>query len=215
MATPQMKEETPAPVVVETTPVATETPVEEVVVADPVATLQAQATNALAQLASMRNQIKEMETFVKSVTKEVAKLAKAAAKGGRRQRRQTDGGVKAPSGFAKKTKVTEVLTKFLADAEVAKLVDNLKTIPDKNGNLSFEGLDADGCIARPAVTKIINAYIKHKNLQEPSGGKNFKPDAKLKKLLLPLKETDAAKGGYSFFNLQHYTTHLYIKEKKN
>jgi Ni,Fe-hydrogenase I large subunit len=188
-------------------------PEPEVSVTGPIAALNIQATHVLDQLASMRNQIKEMESFVKTAMKEVAKMSKVIAKGGsRKARKQTADGTKVPSGFAKKTKVTDVFVKFLTDPEVVKIIEEIKVVEASNPNSVFAPLDEEGRITRPSATKIINAYVRAKDLQDPNARKNFKPDAKLKKILTPLEEADVKKGGYSFFNSQRYTRHLYVKE---
>jgi chromatin remodeling complex protein RSC6 len=76
----------------------------------------------------------------------------------------------------------------------------------------FEPMDGENKITRPSATKVVNAYIRVKGLQDPSSRQFIRPDAKLKKLLTPLNEDDQKKGGYSFFNLQRYMRHLYVKE---
>ena len=203
-----------APVVAHATPaaatpvVAAATPV--VAALSPFETLQEQASKTLEQLTTMRTQIKDMENFLRTYMKETAKMMKS--KGGRRRATRTDGKPKAPSGFAKKTKVTEVFAKFLQEPEIVKVVEVIKTNEaTKEGGSTFETLDSAGMISRPSATKILNAYIREKNLQDPTAKKNFKPDARLKKILTPLTEEDTKKGGYSFFNLQRYTSHLYVK----
>lgn len=201
---------TPSPVEVErpVTPV----PVESIA-ETPMDRMMAEAEDKLTGLATMRNQLKETEAFLKNFIREVKKTMKAAEKAtSRKQRRAQSGAAKIPSGFAKKAKVTDVFKSFMEGADVQKIVKDIQEEESKKEGSTFEAIDAEGKITRPSATKILNAYIKAKNLQDPSAKKNFKPDAKLKKLLTPLNADDTAKGGYSYFNLQRYTSHLYLKE---
>lgn len=207
---PEFTTPTETPVVVET-PV-TPMPVESI--ADtPMDRMMAEAEEKLSGLATMRSQLKDTESFLKNFIREVKKTMKAAEKAtSRKQRRAQSGAAKVPSGFAKKARVTDVFKSFMDSADVQKIVKDIQEEESKKEGSTFEAIDADGKITRPSATKILNAYIKAKNLQDPSAKKNFKPDAKLKKLLTPLTPEDTAKGGYSYFNLQRYTSHLYLKE---
>lgn len=79
----------------------------------------------------------------------------------------------------------------------------------------FLGLASDELISRPQVTKMISAYIKQNNLQDPANGSFFKADTKLGNLLGKpvhlLVSSSPEKGtGYSYFNLSKY-----LKEKKH
>ena len=182
----------------------------------PIDRLFVEADKKLNDITTMRNQLKDMETFLKNFVKEARRVMKAAEKvSSRRQRRVQTGATKVPSGFAKKARINETFKSFLETADVQKIISDIKVDESKKESSSFETLDADGKISRPSATKIMNAYIKSKNLQDPEARKNFKPDAKLKKLLTPLSPEDTLKGGYSYFNLQRYTSHLYIKETTN
>ena len=174
--------------------------VEEIIIRDPIVALQQDGEEIIMQLTLLRGKVKDLEAQMKIYVKDVSKMV--SKKGGRKPRAER----KSPSGFAKKTKVTDVMEKFMKDGEVVKIVDGIKS-----ENATFEGLDANGMMSRPSATKIVNAYIRAKGLQDPNSKKNFKPDAKLKKILTPLTPEDTAKGGYSFFNLQRYMAHLYVK----
>jgi chromatin remodeling complex protein RSC6 len=77
----------------------------------------------------------------------------------------------------------------------------------------FLELKNNEMISRPQVTKMISAYIKKNNLQNPENGSYFKADKKLEKLLGKpvhlLVSSSPEKGtGYSYFNLSKY-----LKEK--
>ena len=94
---------------------------------------------------------------------------------------------KAPSGFAKPTKVTKELCEFM----------------DKP-----EGTE----IARTEVTKVLVNYIKTNNLQEKTAVSKNKivPDDKLKTLLgLNVEETNEL----TFFNIQKYMNKHFISKK--
>jgi len=94
---------------------------------------------------------------------------------------------KAPSGFAKPTKVTKELCEFM----------------DKP-----EGTE----IARTEVTKVLVNYIKTNNLQEQTAVSKNKivPDDKLKTLLgLNVEETNEL----TFFNIQKYMNKHFISKK--
>lgn len=205
----------------ETEVVATPAPVAEGV-KDPIEIRQLEAEVALETLASLRVQIKDLESFLKSYVKDTTKMmrqyekkvADAEAKattGGRRVRRAPNPNKK-PSGFAKKTKITPDFVKFMTDADVKKVIAEVVEEEKGKEDSKFEPMDGENSITRPSATKIVNAYIRVKGLQDPSSRQFIRPDAKLKKLLTPLNEDDQKKGGYSFFNLQRYMSHLYVKQ---
>lgn len=75
---------------------------------------------------------------------------------------------------------------------------------------SFLGQKKGSLLARTVVTKHITTYIREHNLQNPDNKKQIIPDAKLQRLLMPLREQDR-ESGYTFFNLQHYIKHNYKK----
>jgi len=103
---------------------------------------------------------------------------------------------RAPSGFAKPTKISNVLCDFL-------------DIP--HGEL----------IARTDVTKKVTQYIKKQNLQVPENKRRFIPDTKLGSILSPLDGVKKNKHGktdlelgYTYFNLQKYLSWMFIKTPK-
>lgn len=91
-------------------------------------------------------------------------------------------GNRQPSGFVKPTRISDELAKFL-------------------------GKEAGIEMARTAVSKEINAYIREKGLQDSSNGRKINPDASLTKLLNLKKEDEL-----TYFNLQRYMKHHFIKE---
>jgi chromatin remodeling complex protein RSC6 len=118
------------------------------------------------QFNTLQQQVRTLEKNVKKELKAVKKSAKVTIPKAK----------KAPSGFAKPTKVTKELCEFM----------------DKP-----EGTE----IARTEVTKVLVNYIKSNNLQEQTADSKNKivPDDKLKNLLgLNLEETNEL----TFFNIQ-------------
>jgi chromatin remodeling complex protein RSC6 len=129
------------------------------------------------QFNTLQQQVRTLEKNVKKELKAVKKSAKVTIPKAK----------KAPSGFAKPTKVTKELCEFM----------------DKP-----EGTE----IARTEVTKVLVNYIKSNNLQEQTADSKNKivPDDKLKNLLgLNLEETNEL----TFFNIQKYMNKHFISKK--
>ena len=91
-------------------------------------------------------------------------------------------GNRQPSGFVKPTRISDELAKFLG-----------KTVGTE--------------MARTEVSKEINAYIRDKGLQDKENGRKIHADASLSKLLA-LGATDEL----TYFNLQRYMKHHFVKE---
>jgi chromatin remodeling complex protein RSC6 len=131
---------------------------------------------------TLQQNIKTLEKLVKKELKTVNKVVKASSK----SKPKTD---RAPSGFAKPTKVTKELCEFMNRPEGTE-------------------------IARTEVTKSLSQYIKTNNLQEK--GENSKnrinPDAKLKSLLgISNEETE----NLTYFTIQKYMNKHFIKSTTN
>lgn len=108
---------------------------------------------------------------------------KAAKSGNKRQRKAPIDGAKRPaSGITKPTKLSDDLCEFL-------------------------GVPKGSALARTEVTKIINTYIKSNKLQDENDKRTIHPDAKLIKILLPIPSDKKL----SFFNMQSYIKHQFIK----
>ena len=129
------------------------------------------------QFNTLQQQVRTLEKNVKKELKTINKTAKPLIPKAK----------KAPSGFAKPTKVTKELCEFM----------------DKP-----EGTE----IARTEVTKVLVNYIKSNNLQEQTADSKNKivPDDKLKNLLgLNVEETNEL----TFFNIQKYMNKHFISKK--
>jgi len=129
------------------------------------------------QFNTLQQQVRNLEKNVKKELKSVKKIAKPLIPKAK----------KAPSGFAKPSKVTKELCEFM----------------DKP-----EGTE----IARTEVTKVLVNYIKSNNLQEQKTDSKNKivPDDKLKNLLgLNVEETNEL----TFFNIQKYMNKHFISKK--
>jgi chromatin remodeling complex protein RSC6 len=71
----------------------------------------------------------------------------------------------------------------------------------------FLGVTHDTLMARTDVTKEINKYVKANNLQNPENKRELILDAKLKTILTVPSDVTL-----TFFNLQKYMSHHYIKD---
>ena len=124
------------------------------------------------QLTALTSQIKGVE---KQVTKKMKQLDKELKKNKNKGNRQ-------PSGFAKPTKISSALCKFMAIPEGSEM-------------------------ARTEVTQYIIQYIKDNKLQNPNDVKLIKPNKELKSLL-NINEGD---GDLSYFNIQRFMNKHFVK----
>jgi len=115
----------------------------------------------------------------KNLEKAVSREMKSALKASAKKRRTS--GNRQPSGFVKPTRISDELAEFLG-----------KTVGTE--------------MARTAVSKEINAYIRANNLQDVKNGRKINPDNKLSKLLKLSKEDEL-----TYFNLQKFMKHHFIK----
>jgi chromatin remodeling complex protein RSC6 len=142
-----------------------------------------QLTSKLSDFGEKINQLtsllSSMKNEYKSLEKTVSRELKAAQKASQKKKRAS--GNRAPSGFVKPTLISDELAAFL-------------------------GKDKGTELARTAVSKEINAYIRAAKLQDPTNGRKINPDAKLAKLLKLAKGDEL-----TYFNLQKYMKHHFIK----
>jgi chromatin remodeling complex protein RSC6 len=114
----------------------------------------------------------------KTLEKSVAREIKTAQKTTLKKKRS---GNRQPSGFVKPTRISDELASFL-------------------------GKPAGTELARTAVSKEINAYIRANNLQDKENGRKIIPDAKLT-ALLKIQASDEL----TYFNLQRFMKHHFVK----
>jgi chromatin remodeling complex protein RSC6 len=133
-------------------------------------------------LTLFKMEIGNLQKLVKTVEKDVKKELKNV----KREKQIASPKKRAPSGFAKPTKVTKELCEFMNKPEGSE-------------------------IARTEVTKALVSYIKENNLIEINSGKNnIIPDEKLKSLL-GLENEDLS--SLNYFNIQKYMNkHFYSKK---
>ena len=123
-----------------------------------------------------------LKSEFKALDKKWQRELKVAQKQSSKRKRKS--GNRAPSGFVKPTRISEELASFL-------------------------GKDNGSEMARTAVTRDINAYIRSNNLQDKENGRQINPDAKLASLL-KLEKTDVL----TYFNLQRYMSPHFAKSVK-
>lgn len=130
-------------------------------------------------------QITNLQKIVKTVENDVKKELKKLNKDKKKEKSKT---TRAPSGFAKPTKVTKELCEFMNKPEGSE-------------------------IARTEVTKALVNYIKHNNLIELGEDAKNKivPDEQLKNLL---GIQDQELTDLTYFNIQKYMNkHFYSKKE--
>jgi chromatin remodeling complex protein RSC6 len=146
------------------------------------ASLVEQSTEFLAKLGQLGALISSLKTEYRTLEKKWSRELKAAQKQSSKRKRKA--GNRAPSGFVKPTRISDELATFL-------------------------GKDKGAEMARTAVTRDINTYIRTNKLQDEVNGRKINPDAKLA-ALLKLKKTDEL----TYFNLQKYMSHHFSKTVK-
>ena len=138
-------------------------------------------------LTLFKMQITNLQKVVKTVEKDVKKELKNIKKDNKKKEKTKS--KRAPSGFAKPTKVTKELCEFMNKPEGSE-------------------------IARTEVTKALVNYIKENNLIELGEDAKNKivPDQKLKKLLgLQAEQSN----DLTYFNIQKYMNkHFYSKKEE-
>ena len=172
---------TPAPAVEVAPPspvAATAAPTNEVVVQPFSEVMQAMNTFQ-SNLQATINALSQLKSEYKALEKKIQREARVTAKALSKRRRKA--GTRAPSGFVKPTRISDELASFL-------------------------GKEKGTEMARTAVTKEINSYIKAHDLKDAKNGRIIHPDAKLSKLLNVTKDDEV-----TYFNLQKYMSHHFQK----
>lgn len=134
-----------------------------------------------AKIQQVANVLSTLKSDFKTLEKSIARDLKAAQKSSGRKRKATNTN-RQPSGFAKPTRISDELAKFL-------------------------GKPVGTELARTGVSKEINAYIRTHNLQDKTNGRLIHPDSKLASLL-NIKNGEEL----TYFNLQRYMKHHFVKE---
>lgn len=160
--------------------------VSEPVVAETVTEVVENATSVKlaecsAKIQQVTNLLSALKAEFKALEKSFARDLKAAQKSSGRKRKSTNAN-RQPSGFAKPTRISDELAKFL-------------------------GKPVGTELARTGVSKEINSYIRNHNLQDKANGRLIHPDTKLASLL-NIKNGEEL----TYFNLQRYMKHHFIKE---
>jgi hypothetical protein len=134
-----------------------------------------------AKIQQATNLLSTLKSDFKALEKSIARDLKAAQKSSGRKRKVSNVN-RQPSGFAKPTRISDELARFL-------------------------GKPVGTELARTGVSKEINTYIRTNNLQDKTNGRLIHPDTKLASLL-NIKNGEEL----TYFNLQRYMKHHFIKE---
>ena len=138
-------------------------------------TLEQQFKDIMTRIQSFRSMANELMIDVRKLQKNVTKNIKDSKKKQKRRRNVNPDVKRAPSGFAKPTKISDSLCNFL-------------------------GIPSGSEMARTEVTKYLTKYIKEHQLQDQANKRIIKCDSKLTSLL-NVKPTDDA---VTYFNLQRF-----------
>jgi len=138
----------------------------------------------LTQANTVRETVGALVAELKRLEKRVARLQKEADKRRRRTKKPVEGEEVKP----RKPSIFELPT------------------PLSNELCTFLGRPTGSLESRSNVTKAITAYVRDKNLKDKH---TIKPDAKLV-ALLGVKDTEVL----TYFNLQKYLNHHYLKVAK-
>ena len=167
-------------------PVVSAAPVEEssaVVAEDSVETpLTEKSLEFMSKLQQISVLMSSLKTEFRTLEKAWTKELKASQKTNNKRKKRS--GNRAPSGFVKPTRISSELASFLDKPEGTEM-------------------------ARTAVTRDINTYIRSNSLQDKSNGRKINPDAKLA-ALLKLESTDEL----TYFNLQKFMSPHFAKNVK-
>lgn len=132
-----------------------------------------------AKLSQLNGLFSSLKSDFKLLEKQVSRELKVAQKNSSKKRKTNVN--RQPSGFVKPTKISDELARFL-------------------------GKEIGTELARTAVSKEINNYIRANGLQDKENGRKINADSKLSSLL-KLEKTDEL----TYFNLQKYMKHHFIK----
>ncbi len=141
---------------------------------------QEKVTELIGTIVNMQSQMKGLVTELKKLQKDINKLQRTSKK-----KRAPPNPDRPKTGFARPTGLSDALCEFL---KVSKGTE----------------------IARTEVTRLVNTYIKEKNLQNPENKREILLDAPLKKLLNPPDNVVV-----TYFTLQSYMKVHFIASTTN
>ena len=156
---------------------------ENIVLENASPTMIEQTTEFLSKLQQVGVLVSGLKTDFRVLEKKWSRDLKNAQKKGFRNKRAGNAN-RSPSGFVKPTRISDELASFL-------------------------GKEKGTEMARTAVTRDINSYIRANNLQDSDNGRKINPDTKLASLLKLTKEDEL-----TYFNLQRYMSPHFFKNVK-
>jgi len=177
---------TKAPVAEVAAPVVEVAPVENAVVSvDAADAVNSPISQRLSEFSAKIQQatsvVATLKADYRNLEKAIQRELKASQKSSAKKAKRS--GNRTPSGFVKPTLISDELARFL-------------------------GKEPGVELARTAVSKEINQYIRTNNLQDKENGRRINPDAKLS-ALLKYSQGDEL----TYFNLQRYMKHHFHKSE--
>ena len=145
-------------------------------------TLSTEFVGFMTKLQQLGSTISALKTEFRTLEKKATRELRAAQKAQQKKKRKA--GNRSPSGFTKPSLISNELAQFLDKPQGTEM-------------------------ARTAVTREINAYIRENSLQDKDNGRKINADAKLS-TLLKLKKGDEL----TYFNLQRYMSPHFAKASK-